>query len=323
MRLFTLFKTILLTIHQKGSLINLEEIREHEKLFILRYIHERGSEQEVLAHELQPYLSSKKISETFYGYLLWIAGELMNNVFDHAQTYGKVLRGGILAVAMDNARIELAVGDLGIGIRASLEKNEKIAKKIVADGASSITKIALQENVSGWPHKRGNGLPDVLRIVEAGDGLFYLSSDQEFFVKQKQSEQLEELKELLPGVIASVALEIKDFTVPRKAKPRGKVVKLKESGIQLSGRDKGQEVYEKLVREFTELPKDGTLLIDLGGVIMMNTSFGDQALGVLLENIKAGHFGGKKVYFTGEINEVVDLCLDRVGEIRGVEIVKV
>ena len=233
------------------------------------------------------------------------------------------MRGGILAVAIDGTRIELAVGDLGIGIRASLEKNEQIAKKILEDASPSITKIALQENVSGWPYKRGNGLPDILRIVEAGDGLFYLYSDRELFAKQREREQLEELKEFLPGVIASVEMEIKDFTVPRKGKPKGKVVKLKESGIQLSGRDNGQEVYEKLVRELTELPKDGTLLIDLGGVIMMNSSFGDQALGVLLENIKAGYFGGKKVYFTGEISEVVDLCLDRIGEIRGVEIVKV
>jgi len=71
------------------------------------------------------------------------------------------------------------------------------------------------------------------------------------------------------------------------------------------------------------LPKAGVLLIDLSGIVMMNSSFGDQALGVLLENIKQGHFGAKKIFFTGKITEVVDLCLDRIAEIRGVDTVKV
>jgi len=64
-------------------------------------------------------------------------------------------------------------------------------------------------------------------------------------------------------------------------------------------------------------------MIDLTGIIMMNSSFGDQALGVLLENIHQGHFGAKKVFFIGEIKQAVDLCLDRIAEIRKVEIAKI
>ncbi len=127
----------------------------------------------------------------------------------------------------------------------------------------------------------------------------------------------------LPGVITSVELEIKEFEVPRRGKPKGKILKLEQFGAQLSGREKGQEAYETLVRELTSIPKDGALIIDCTGVIMMNSSFGDQAIGVLLENINAGHFGAKKVYFTGAINTVLDLCFDRISEIRGVKVFKV
>lgn len=112
-------------------------------------------------------------------------------------------------------------------------------------------------------------------------------------------------------------------TILRRGKSKGKIFKLAKFGKQLSTRQRGQEAYETLVRELTNIPKEGALIIDCTGVVMMNSSFGDQALGVLLENIKAGHFGAKKVYFTGAINNVVDLCLDRIAEIRGVEIFKI
>lgn len=321
MKLFTLFKTILLDIYQKNTLANLEEIKKRHGLLILQYIHERGIEQTVLDHELKPYISRYQMSETFYGYILWIAGELMNNVFDHAQTYGKTLKGAVLALAFDSKTAELAIGDLGIGIKASLEKNEKLAPLLASGIASTV--VALQDNTSGWPYKRGNGLPDVIRIVEANGGVFGIYSDGQLLTKRKGRDDIEKVDELLPGVIAYVELAIKDFTVPRRSRPQGKAIKLIEYGVQLSSRTYGQEAYEMLVREMVELPKDGALIIDLTGVVMMNSSFGDQAFGVLLENIKEGHFGAKKVYFTGAINEVVDLCLDRIAEIRHVEVVKI
>ncbi len=109
MRLLNFLKSILLEINEKGALVSLDEAQKRERLFLLRYIPDRGMEQTVLAKELASYVSEKKISETFYGYILWIAGELMNNVFDHAQTLGKVLKGGAFALAIENGRIELAV----------------------------------------------------------------------------------------------------------------------------------------------------------------------------------------------------------------------
>lgn len=301
MRLFNFLKNILLEIYQEDKLPDFESLRKKRDILILRRIQERGLEQKILAQELK----KQNLPENFYAYILWIAGEITNNIFDHGQTLGKTLKGGVLAMDIKNNILQLAIGDLGIGIKASLDKNPELQKQKL--NAEKAIKLALTENTSGWPYKRGNGLPDVLRVVKAGKGKFMIYSDTED----------------LPGVIVGVELKIHDFKVPRKSQPKGKIIKLSQFGKQLSGREKGQEAYEALIHELTKLPKAGVLIIDLTKVIMMNSSFGDQALGVLLENIKQGHFGAKKIFFSGEIKEPVDFCLDRIAEIRNVEIIKI
>src|SRR3989338_6331189 len=101
MRLFTLIKILLRNIHTSGAPVDLKTIQKRERLFLLRYVPERGMEQDILAHELAPLLSSGSMSETFYGYILWVAGELTNNIFDHAQTLGHALKGCILALLIN------------------------------------------------------------------------------------------------------------------------------------------------------------------------------------------------------------------------------
>ena len=313
MQVFQFLKNILLEIHKKDVLVGLKK----GKVLILEYVPEKGLEQDILAKELK----DQNLSESFYGYLLWIAGEIMNNVFDHGQTLSRTLKGGILVVNIKDNIAQLAIGDLGIGIKASLEKNPELQEKKL--DAQKAIKLSLSEDISGWPYKRGNGLPDVLRIIRAGNGTLVICSDQMVLTIRNKKEDWQKIKENLPGVIVCVELPIKDFQVPRREMPRGKVIKLSQFGIQLSGREKGQEAYEVLVKELADLPKEGVLMIDLSGIIMMNTSFGDQALGVLLEGIKQGHFGAKKVFFIGKINEVVNTCLDRIAEIRRVETIKI
>jgi len=297
MQLFEYLKNILLEIHKKDALVDLKK----GEFLVLEYVRERKLEQEILSEALQ----NQNLPENFYAYILWIAGEIMNNVFDHAQTLGKTLKGGILALDIKDNILQLAIGDLGIGLKASLEKNPKLQEKKL--DAKKAIKLALREDTSGWPQKRGNGLPDVLKIIKAGKGKFMIYSDTEE----------------LPGVTVGIKLPISNFMLEQSKMPKGKVIKLLQFGKQLSGREEGQEAYEILVKELASLPKQGILLIDLSDVIMMNSSFGDQALGVLLENIQQGHFGAKKVFFTGTINPVVNSCLDRIAEIRKVEIVKI
>lgn len=321
MELFQLLKQLLLKIQQTDALQDFKLIKPDQDILLLRYVREKGLEQNILFKTLKSKLDNKEMPENFYGYLLWIAGELANNVFDHGQTLGRTLKGGILALDVKDNILELAIGDLGIGIKASLEKNPQIQIKKI--DAKQAIQLALAENTSGWPHKRGNGLPDVLRIVRAGKGKIKIYSDQIIWTEVNSQNKWANVKENLNGVIVACELKIKDFRVPRRSKPKGAVIKLSQFGCQLSGRDKGQDAYEVLVRKLTKLPKDGVLLIDLSNIVMMNSSFGDQALGVLLENIKLGHFGWKKAFFTGKINEVVDLCLDRIAEIRDVEIARV
>jgi len=320
--LFDLTKKILSKIHRDKKLVDLKPIKKEHGLLVAEYIKRKGKEQEFLEEKLKKALESYKVSEHFLHYILWIAGETMNNVFDHAQVLGKVLEGGILLARIRYSSLILVVGDLGIGIKASLEKNPKIQKKKI--DAKDAIKLSLEENVSGWLHKRGNGLTDIERIVRAGKGQMIIYSDQMIYKEGFKKNEWEIVKSKLPGVILGLRLKIHDFSLPKvKKRPKGKVFKLKNEGRFLSGREKGQEVYEKLVAELTKISKGGVLLIDLTEVEMINTSFGDQALGVLLENIKDGHFGAKKVFFIGEIGEAVNYCLERIGEIREVDLVRI
>lgn len=98
MPLFQLLKKILLEIQRKDKLIDLKTIKKQNGLLILRYIAERGLEQEIVAKALKSLVINKKMPENFYGYVLWIAGEITNNIFDHAQTLGQTLKGGILSI---------------------------------------------------------------------------------------------------------------------------------------------------------------------------------------------------------------------------------
>jgi len=322
MKSFEFIKKILLQIQQKDKLVEIKPLKEKKGNFlILRYIDKRGLEQDILTKELKYLVETKKMPENFYAYLVWIAGEIVNNIFDHGQTLGRTLRGGILGLVIRKNNLELVIGDLGIGIKSSLEKNTALQAKNL--NSKKAIQLALKENISGWPHKRGNGLPDALRVIQAGQGKFWIYSDQMLLKINNGRKKWEQIKQNLAGVLIGVELKIKDFQVPRKNQPKGLAIKLSKFGLQLSGREKGQEAYEILVKELTSLPKQGVLMIDLTGVIMMNSSFGDQALGVLLENIQQGHFGAKKVFFIGEIKQAVDLCLDRIAEIRKVEIAKI
>lgn len=143
------------------------------------------------------------------------------------------------------------------------------------------------------------------------------------FFKKNGKIKLRREKADLPGVIVSVSLRAHDFSVPRRVPVKGKVFNFSQFGKILSGRQNGQKAYEVLVNKLAGLPKNGILIIDLTGVVMMNSSFGDQCLGVLLENISQGHFAEKNMLFSGEIKQAVDFCLDRISEIRGVEIKKI
>jgi hypothetical protein len=299
-------------------------MQSEKDLLVFCQISKREEEQDVLHRALKAHLERGDISEEFLGYVSWIGGEAMNNVFDHGQTLGRALRGGVLALAVtdDIKDLQISVGDLGIGIKESLEKNPQIQSQRVTPKRA--IELAISENTSGWPQKRGNGLPDILRIVKAGRGEVKIQSDgTTLTIKDGRSRWGKAEMEcgIIPGVIIGTEIKIHDFEIPRRTPQKGTFFRLKKFGRQLSGRDKGQVAYEVLVKEVVKLPKGGVLLIDLTDVLMMNSSFGDQSLGVLLENIKSGHFGSKKVIFTGEINDVTRFCLNRISEIRDVDIV--
>lgn len=97
-------------------------------------------------------------------------GELSDNAISHsegspvfvaAQRYSG-------ATSPHPARLELAVGDNGIGIPAHLRRNPRYAG---ATEDKDAVLLALQPGVSGTPYRRGYGFHDVLRqMSEVGEG---------------------------------------------------------------------------------------------------------------------------------------------------------
>jgi hypothetical protein len=90
---------------------------------------------------------------------------LIDNTLFHAHTSGSVVAAQVYDRHSDRARVDLAIGDVGIGIRASLQNSPT---RYDAPDDSPAIELALREHVSatGDP-ARGVGLTAVWRDIRA------------------------------------------------------------------------------------------------------------------------------------------------------------
>src|ERR687893_487405 len=92
-------------------------------------------------------------------------------------------------------------------------------------------------------------------------------------------------------------------------------------------RGTGRRVREALGEVLEGLPGDGVLYVDTRGVELMDYSFADEALGILVSRVAAGEYGNKHVALVEEDRELLenieaslrqrDLAMLRVDEIGG------
>jgi hypothetical protein len=98
-------------------------------------------------------------------------------------------------------------------------------------------------------------------------------------------------------------------------------------GKLLVTRGTGRRVREALAAVLEGLPTGGVLYVDMRGVELMDYSFADEALGILVSRVAAGEYGERHVVLVEEDRELVenieaslrqrDLAMLRVDEIGG------
>lgn len=92
-------------------------------------------------------------------------------------------------------------------------------------------------------------------------------------------------------------------------------------------RGTGRAVRESLAEALEELPKGGTLYVDTRGVELMDYSFADEALGVLVSRVAGGEYGEKRLVLVEEDRDLLEnieaslrqrsLAMIRVEEVGG------
>jgi hypothetical protein len=128
--------------------------------------------------------------------------ELSDNTRFHAQTDGGVLAAQVYEQGRPNQRVDLALGDVGIGIRRSLQNNEHES----VDDADAI-ELALEEGVSGTGDpSRGYGLPSVVRRVRELGGQTTIRSGAGSRAIRPRSDATSRLGTSLRGTVVGVSI---------------------------------------------------------------------------------------------------------------------
>jgi hypothetical protein len=160
-----------LGLSAKFEALNRVSIQEHStegtliELTRLKFRDDFQARFEQMVHILQRIGLDEERSFLTVG----LMGEAADNIFFH--NFGRwpfrQFAGGILMVQKwpKVNTIEVAVGDIGIGIRASLMEIEEY-KNLHTD--EEAIRKALETNVTSRPQQRGgNGLPFILRTIQA------------------------------------------------------------------------------------------------------------------------------------------------------------
>jgi hypothetical protein len=106
-----------------------------------------------------------------------------------------------------------------------------------------------------------------------------------------------------------------------------RVFKVSEAGRLMVTRRAGREVREALEGALSGLPKGGVLYVDTRGVEMMDYSFADEALGILVSRVASGEHGDRHLVLIEEDRDLLEnveaslrqrgLAMIRVPEIGG------
>lgn len=103
-------------------------------------------------------------------HVLQVLSELSGNVLDHAQSdIGGVLTSQIYRSKRSGIRyLVMSIGDAGVGVRASLAQNQKLAGRLDSDATA--LGVAVQRGNSRFASERGLGLSSVLDVAKRYGG---------------------------------------------------------------------------------------------------------------------------------------------------------
>lgn len=71
-------------------------------------------------------------------------------------------------------------------------------------------------------------------------------------------------------------------------------------------RSAGREVREALSEALEELPKGGVLYVDISGVELMDYSFADEALGIMVSRVASGEYGERRLVLVDEDRDLLE-----------------
>ena len=131
----------------------------------------------VMLRKTGEILQSLHFSPIGRGHVMEVLSELSSNVLDHAQSDF----GGVVATQTYRSRrsgtryLVMSIGDMGIGVRASIAGNEKLSGRLQSDAQA--LGVAVQMGNSRFETGgRGGGLPRVLEIARRYGGSVALRS---------------------------------------------------------------------------------------------------------------------------------------------------
>lgn len=188
--------------------------------------------------ERNPYVAKKVVdvlktnlsmTKGVYDSLVMSIQELLTNVFDHSQSAV-----GCFVCAQTYPRLEeirACITDMGIGIRYSLERNEKYKNKISNDLDAIF--LALKEGVSSVKGSRGLGLSTLEEFLKVNKGEITIVSGRGFlrraYSKQGGSVKNIDKAKLLEKGMKGTAVEI--------------LVRSKEEGLYALASEIGEELF--------------------------------------------------------------------------------
>ncbi len=131
----------------------------------------------VMLRKTGEILQGLKFSPIGRGHVMEVLSELSSNVLDHARSdYGGVVATQTYKSMRSGTRyLVMSIGDMGIGVRASIADNEKLQGRLDSDGQA--LGIAVQTGNSRFETGgRGGGLPRVVEIARRYGGSVALRS---------------------------------------------------------------------------------------------------------------------------------------------------
>lgn len=251
----------------------------------------------------------------------WTMFELLENILLHAEATTP----GVVCAQFypQNRRMELAIFDMGRGLKASLEEG---GSTLWSHGEAITT--ALQQGQSRTGEKgRGNGLTGTHEIVRLNGGSIEISTGNVIYDSKKPPhKRFSEFSNAIPGTglhitfrtdhpieVARTEFASRNFKfiveddqvkMNTEGAPMIKVAEVcKHTGSRLTGR--------QLKSVIDESSKSTPVLLDFEGVTMISSSFIDEAMGQLAQDLGEEKLAGEMsvVNASAEVLEVLKMVL--------------